>query len=71
MEEVQILRERIEALRPQLNDREKVILDERLLADEPLTLQEIGEKYNITREAVRQIEQRLMEKIKSQLQAGS
>lgn len=71
MEEVQILRERIEALRPQLNDREKVILDERLLADEPLTLQEIGEKYKITREAVRQIEQRLMEKIKSQMQEGS
>jgi RNA polymerase sigma-32 factor len=68
LEEIQLLRERIEVLRPQLNEREKVILDERLLADEPLTLQEIGEKYHITREAVRQIEQRLMEKLRTQLE---
>lgn len=67
LEQIQMLRDKIEDLRPKLNEREKVILDERLLADEPLTLQEIGEKYKITREAVRQIEQRLMEKIKNQL----
>ncbi len=66
MEEVQILRERLEELRPSLNEKEKVVLDERLLAEEPLTLQEIGEKYKITREAVRQIEQRLMDKIRNQ-----
>ena len=67
LEEIQILRDRLADLRPSLNEREKVILEERLLADEPLTLQEIGEKYKITREAVRQIEQRLMDKIRSQL----
>jgi RNA polymerase sigma-32 factor len=68
MEQIQMLRERIKGLRPELNEKEKVVLDERLLADEPLTLQEIGDKYNITREAVRQIEQRLMEKLRTQFE---
>ena len=35
--------------------------------DEPLTLQEIGEKHGITREAVRQMEARLMKKIKARM----
>jgi RNA polymerase sigma-32 factor len=62
-EELSKLHKIIEKLRPQLSDREKILLDERILADEPLTLQEIGEKYGITREAVRQMEARLMKKI--------
>jgi RNA polymerase sigma-32 factor len=65
-EEVGHLTEAIEAIRDQLNDKEKIILEERLLSDEPLTLQEIGEKYKITREAVRQAEARLMKKIKDE-----
>ncbi len=67
-EELTHLTEAIDALRPQLSEREKIILAERILADEPLTLQEIGEKYGITREAVRQMEARLMKKIKEQYQ---
>lgn len=67
-EEISHLTEAIEALKPLLSDREKIILEERVLADEPLTLQEIGEKYGITREAVRQMETRLMKKIKDQFQ---
>ena len=38
-----------------------------LFRSEPLTLQEIGEKYKITREAVRQNEVRLINKIKAAL----
>ncbi len=63
-EELSYLHQTIESLKPTLSEREKIILDERILADEPLTLQEIGEKYGITREAVRQMEVRLMKKIK-------
>lgn len=63
-EDLSHLFEAIEALRPELNDREKVILEERILNDEPLTLQEIGEKYGTTREAVRQMEARVLKKIK-------
>lgn len=63
-ENIQRLKTKIDELRPELNERELILLEERLLNDEPLTLQEIGEKYGITREAVRQAEARLMKKIK-------
>lgn len=63
-EELAQLHEKIEELRPSLNDRELFLLDARVLADEPLTLQEIGDKFGTTREAVRQMEARLVNKIK-------
>lgn len=66
-EEIAALREQIEALRSELSERELELLDERLLADDPLTLQEIGERHGVSREAVRQMETRLLEKIKSRL----
>lgn len=66
-EQLDILRKKIEEIRPELSEREKIILDERILNDDPLTLQEIGEKYGITREAVRQMEARLMKKIKAKM----
>jgi RNA polymerase sigma-32 factor len=66
-EEIGLLHEKIEQLRPTLSEREKFLLDARLLADEPLTLQEIGDKYGTTREAVRQMEARLLQKIKRTL----
>lgn len=67
-ESLHLLSEKIEHLRPQLSEREIVLLDERLLSDEPLTLQEVGDRYGITREAVRQMEARLIKKIKSELE---
>jgi RNA polymerase sigma-32 factor len=68
-EQLDILKQKIEELRKELSDREKIILDERVLNDDPLTLQEIGEKYGITREAVRQMESRLMKKIKAKMES--
>ena len=44
-----------------------VIYRERLLNEEPLTLREIGEKYGISRERVRQIEERVKKKLKNYL----
>ena len=63
-EQLALLEEQIEKIRPNLNPREIFILENRLLADEPLTLQQIGDKYGITREAARQLEARLIQKIK-------
>ncbi len=63
-EMINLLRTKLSELEPGLSEREKIILHERLLNEEPLTLQEIGEKYGITREAVRQMEARLIKKIK-------
>jgi RNA polymerase sigma-32 factor len=46
-----------------LKDREREILIARRLQDEPSTLEELSEKYGISRERVRQIEQRAYEKL--------
>ena len=63
-EQLQILMDAVNNLRSQLTEKETILLEERILSDEPLTLQEIGDKYKISREAVRQTEARLMKKIK-------
>ncbi|MGI9533311.1 MAG: sigma factor-like helix-turn-helix DNA-binding protein, partial [Thermodesulfobacteriota bacterium] len=47
-----------------LKDREKFIIENRILTDSPLTLEEIGNKYKISRERVRQIENAALKKIK-------
>jgi RNA polymerase sigma-32 factor len=64
-EQMQQLRAGLTKARPHLTERELFLLEKRLLADEPLTLQEVGDHYRITREAVRQMEARLLQKIKS------
>jgi RNA polymerase sigma-32 factor len=46
-----------------LNERERYILTERRLADEPKTLEELSQEYDISRERVRQIEVRAFEKL--------
>jgi RNA polymerase sigma-32 factor len=57
----------IQTIRPKLNEKEIDLLDNRILSDSPVTLREIGTKYGITRERVRQIEARLLEKLKDHL----
>ena len=46
-----------------LNEREKHILTERRLIEEPRTLEELSQEYNVSRERVRQIEVRAFEKL--------
>lgn len=48
----------------QLNEREQYIIKNRLLTEEPLTLNELGEKFGISRERVRQIEEVAFKKLK-------
>ncbi len=59
------LRSIIEDLKASLKPIECQIIEERLLSNDPRSLREIGEEYGVTREAVRQTEQRLKEKIKT------
>jgi RNA polymerase sigma-32 factor len=47
-----------------LNPREKYIVEQRILTDEPLTLKELGRHFGITRERARQIERAALEKLK-------
>jgi RNA polymerase sigma-32 factor len=48
-------------------DKEIAIFDQRLVADEPLTLQELGDRFGISRERVRQLEQRLTGRLREYL----
>src|SRR6059058_1536118 len=50
-----------------LNDRERHILLERRLKDNPTTLEELSQQYNISRERVRQIEVRAFEKLQKSM----
>lgn len=65
-ESLALLTEKIDDLKSDLNPKELYILESRLLADPPKTLQDIGNEWGVTREAVRQMEARVMKKIKNE-----
>ena len=50
-----------------LNQRECEILTKRKLIDDPLTLEELGNEYNVSRERIRQIEVRAFEKLQKKM----
>lgn len=50
-----------------LNERERDIIERRRLKDEPDTLEDLSQVYNISRERVRQIEARAMEKLQKEM----
>jgi RNA polymerase sigma-32 factor len=54
----------------ELSERERHILSERRLKDEPATLEDLSQHYNISRERVRQIEVRAFEKLQKAMKAG-
>ncbi|AQX27517.1 MULTISPECIES: RNA polymerase sigma factor RpoH [unclassified Bartonella] len=54
-----------------LNEREKRIFKARRLRDEPLTLEELSNEFNISRERVRQIEMRAFEKIQNSIKISA
>ncbi len=64
----QILNEHIENFKVGLNPNEMEILNKRILSEDPLSLQEIGDRRGVTREAVRQAEQRLLKKFKTYIE---
>ncbi len=65
LEEMEVLKENLEKIRPDLNAKETYVLEKRILADDPMTLQEIGEHFGVTREAVRQLEARIIGRIRA------
>jgi RNA polymerase sigma-32 factor len=67
MELLSLMREHLVEFRETLaaDSKELVIFDKRLVAEDPLTLQEIGDSYGISRERVRQLEQRVTSKLRT------
>ncbi len=62
-EEMELVQKNISGALAKLNERESFIVKHRIMADEPLTLQEVGDHYNITRERARQIEKQALKKL--------
>jgi RNA polymerase sigma-32 factor len=60
-----IVADKIREFGETLRDKEKVIFDLRMIAEEPLTLQDIGDRYEISRERVRQIEERIRKRLRA------
>ena len=60
-----LLVERVKEFKTTLNEKEVCILDHRLMAEEPRTLEEIGASFHISRERVRQIEKIILKKAKA------
>ncbi|MCC7442061.1 MAG: RNA polymerase factor sigma-32 [Bdellovibrionales bacterium] len=62
---LELLSSRLTAFEKTLTEREKTILAERVLAENPKTLQEVADGYGLTRERVRQIEAGVIQKLRT------
>ena len=63
-EETEIVSRHIAGALAKLTEKEKFIIKQRVMADSPMTLQEIGDRYKITRERARQIEKQALKKLR-------
>ena len=66
-DELSVRREILVAAMDVLNDREKDILIERRLRDDPMTLEDLSTRYDVSRERIRQIEVRAFEKLQKRI----
>jgi RNA polymerase sigma-32 factor len=64
-----ILKQKLHAFGATLRDRDLEIFRDRLLNDEPATLVQIAERFGVTRERVRQIEERLKKRLRQYLES--
>jgi len=66
-EEREILEKQVKDAMNGLNDKEEYVIKNRIMADSPLTLQEIGDHLKLSRERVRQIESEALKKLKKEM----
>jgi RNA polymerase sigma-32 factor len=64
-EETALAKMSIAGAMSRLNERERYIIEHRIMADNPKTLQDIGDRFNITRERARQIEAQALKKMRA------
>jgi RNA polymerase sigma-32 factor len=63
-----LLRQKLEAFARTLKGREETIFRERWLTDSPMTLQQIGDRYGVSRERARQLEKRMLTRLRKFLE---
>ena len=61
----EMLREHLDVFKSTLAGKDLLIFERRMIADEPITLQELGETFGVSRERVRQLEARLAGKLRA------
>ncbi|MFZ0727115.1 MAG: RNA polymerase factor sigma-32 [Desulfobacterales bacterium] len=62
-----LVRDNVREFKKQLDHREKEILERRILAVQPVTLKVLGNEYGVSRERIRQVESRIIEKFRNYL----
>ena len=70
-DELETRRELLEHAMETLNERERHVLTERRLKDEPMTLEELSQVYDVSRERIRQIEVRAFEKLQKAMHSAA
>jgi RNA polymerase sigma-32 factor len=69
-EEKRIRKQKVDSAMIRLSEKERYVIKNRVMADEPLTLQEIGNHLHLSRERVRQIEGEALKKLKKEMTRG-
>ncbi len=63
-QEAFILEREVAGALDRLNEKERYIIEKRVIADDPMTLQEIADRFSVSRERIRQIEEGALKKMK-------
>jgi RNA polymerase sigma-32 factor len=63
-QELELVQKNITGAMTKLSEKESFIIKHRVMAENPMTLQEIGDRYHITRERARQIEKQALKKLR-------
>jgi RNA polymerase sigma-32 factor len=59
--------ENVQEFAKTLDERDRILVDRRILADEPKTLAELGQEFGVSRERVRQLEARIVDRLREYL----
>ncbi len=66
----EVLHKRLDEFKKLLNEKECFIFENRIMAEDPLTLREIGERFNTSRESIRQIQAKLSKNLAINLRSS-
>ncbi len=69
-EKREMLQNKLVAFKKLLNEKERFILEHRIMAEEPITLREIGERFHTSRESIRQLQSKISKNLTKNLRAG-
>jgi RNA polymerase sigma-32 factor len=64
----EVLKFKLDDFQKGLTRREKEIFQKRILTEEPMTLQELGDHFGVSRERIRQLEEKILKKVKAYLE---